>query len=47
MHVYMYVCTYVSMRTFILGVPHTVAVYNYLRMWRLKLRKLSQRNDKN
>jgi len=43
----MYACMYVCMRTFILGVPHTVLVYNYLRIWQLELRKLCHLNYKN
>jgi len=27
------------MRTFILSVPHTVAIYKYLRVWHIELRK--------
>ena len=47
LYIYMYACMYVCMRTFILGVPHTVLVYNYLRIWQLELRKLCHLNYKN
>ena len=42
-----YLCTYVCLRTFILCVPHTVPVYNYVRMWQLELLKLCHLNDNN